>query len=146
VPAVSKKSKDWKEKAKNPQNFLTPTTSKKSKFVKFGIRKPNLATLQQICKIGSQLKFWYVQNNNIETKNIFSVRSSPDPPIFKKIAVRSSPYLASIGFTPDPVRSSPDPCSSVVYGYGNFAILIQSKTFSSTPYPIHIQNRSLNCT
>jgi len=27
----------------------------------------------------------------------------------------------------------------VVYGYGNFAILNQSKTFSSTPYPIHIR-------
>jgi len=33
----------------------------------------------------------YVQNNHIETTKIFSVRSSPDPPIFKKIAVRSSP-------------------------------------------------------
>ena len=28
---------------------------------------------------------------------------------------------------------------TVVYGYGNFAILIQSDTFSSTPYPIHIR-------
>ena len=51
--------------------------------------------------------FWYVQNNHIETKNIFSVRSSPDPPIFKKNAVRSSPEPAKIGFSPDPVRSSP---------------------------------------
>jgi len=37
----------------------------------------------------------------------FSVRSSPDPPIFKNIAVRSSPDPAKIGFSPDPVRSSP---------------------------------------
>ena len=29
-------------------------------------------------------------------------------------------------------------CSPVVYGYGNFAILIQSETFSWTPYPIHV--------
>jgi len=28
---------------------------------------------------------------------------------------------------------------TVVYGYGNFAILIKSETFSSTPYPIHIR-------
>jgi len=46
----------------------------------------------------------------------------------------------------------------MVYGCGNFAILIQSETFSSTPYPIHIRkykvmdsdiqirNRSINCT
>jgi len=44
-------------------------------------------------------------------QQIFSVRSSPDPPIFKKIAVRSS--QAKIGFSPGPVRSSPDPCSSL---------------------------------
>jgi len=35
-------------------------------------------------------------------QQIFSVRSSPDPPIFKKIAVRSSPAPAKIGFSPDP--------------------------------------------
>jgi len=29
--------------------------------------------------------------------------------------------------------------AAAVYGYGNFAILIQSETFSSTPYPIHIR-------
>jgi len=32
---------------------------------------------------------------------IFSVRSSPDPPIFKKIAFQSSPDLAKNGFSPD---------------------------------------------
>jgi len=36
-------------------------------------------------------------------QQIFSVRSSPDPPIFKKIAIRSSPDPAKIGFSPDPV-------------------------------------------
>ena len=48
--------------------------------------------------------------------------------------------------------------TAVVYAYGNFAILIQSETFSSTPYPIHIRkyeimdsdiqirNRSINFT
>ena len=47
-------------------------------------------------------------------QQIFSVRSSPDPPILKKIAVRSSPDPAKIGFSLDPVRSSPDPCSSLL--------------------------------
>jgi len=51
--------------------------------------------------------FWYFQNIHIKTTNIFSIRSSPDPPIFKKIVVRSSPDPAKIGF-------SPDPCSSLV--------------------------------
>jgi len=36
-------------------------------------------------------------------QKIISVRSSPDPPILKKIAVRSSPDPAKIGFNPDPV-------------------------------------------
>jgi len=53
------------------------------------------------------LNFWYFQNNHIKTTKIFSVWSSPDPPIFKKIAVRSSPDPAKISFSPDPVRSSP---------------------------------------
>jgi len=54
----------------------------------------------------------------MKTTKIFSVRSSPDPPIFKKFAIRSSPDPAKIGFSPDPVRSSPIqscPCSSLVY-------------------------------
>jgi len=46
-------------------------------------------------------------------QQILSVRSNPDPPIFKKIAVRSSPDPAKIGFSSNPVRSSPDPCSSL---------------------------------
>jgi len=36
-------------------------------------------------------------------QQIFSVRSSPDLPIFKNIAVRSSRDLAKIDFSPDPV-------------------------------------------
>jgi len=51
--------------------------------------------------------------NHTKTTKIFSVRSSLDPPIFKKIAVRSSPDPDKIGFSPDPVRSRPDPCSSL---------------------------------
>ena len=44
----------------------------------------------------------------ITTKHqIFSVRSSPDPPIFKKIAVWSSPDPAKIGFSPDPCSFPP---------------------------------------
>jgi len=39
-------------------------------------------------------------------QQILSVLSCPDPPIFKKIVVRSSPGPAEIGFSPDPVRSS----------------------------------------
>ena len=58
--------------------------------------------------------FWYGWNNDIKTRKIISVRSRPDPPILKKIAVRSSPDPAKIGLSPDPVRSSPDPCSSLV--------------------------------
>jgi len=59
--------------------------------------------------------FWYFQNNNIETTKLFSVGSSPDPPISKKIAVRSSPDPAKIGFSLDPVRSSTDRCSSLLH-------------------------------
>jgi len=33
---------------------------------------------------------WYFPNNHIKTTKIFSVQSSPDRPILKKIAVRSS--------------------------------------------------------
>jgi len=33
----------------------------------------------------------------------------------KKLAVRSSPDPAKIGFSPDPVRYSRDPCSSLLY-------------------------------
>jgi len=36
-------------------------------------------------------------------QQILSIRSSPDRLIFKKIAVRSSPHPAKIGFSPDPV-------------------------------------------
>jgi len=53
--------------------------------------------------------FWYIQNNHIKTTKIFSVRFSPDLSNFKKIVVRSSPDPAKIDFSPDPVRSSPDP-------------------------------------
>jgi len=41
--------------------------------------------------------------NHIKTTKIYSGRSGPDPPIFKKIAVRSSPDPAKIDFGPDPV-------------------------------------------
>jgi len=58
--------------------------------------------------------FWHFQSNHIKTTKIFSVRSSPDRPSLKKIAVRSSPDPAKIGFSPDPVRSSHDPCSSLL--------------------------------
>jgi len=40
-----------------------------------------------------------------KTTQIFSVRSNPDPLMFKKIAVRSSPDLAKIGVSPDPCSS-----------------------------------------
>jgi len=54
----------------------------------------------------------------MKTTKIFSVRSSPDPPILKKIAVRSNPDPVKIGFSPNPVRSSPDPCLSLVHTSG----------------------------
>jgi len=47
-------------------------------------------------------------------QQILSVRSSPHPPIFKKIAVRSSPDPDKIGLSPDPVRPSPNPCTSLL--------------------------------
>ena len=62
-------------------------------------------TFWQTCEIGSQLNFWYVRNNHIKTTNFFSVRSTPEPPIFKKIAVQSSLDPAKIGITPDPCLS-----------------------------------------
>ena len=68
-------------------------------------------------KSDHNLNFWYFQNNHIKTTKIFSVRSSPDAAIFKVIAVRSSPDAAKIRFIPDPVRSSPDPCSSLKQWY-----------------------------
>ena len=46
-------------------------------------------------------------------QQIFSVRSGPDLPILKKIAVRCRPDPAKIGFSPDQVRTRPDPCSSL---------------------------------
>jgi len=83
----------------------------------------------QMFKIGLNWTFWYDENNHINTTKILSVRSSPDPPIFKKIAVRSSPVPAKIGFSPDPVRSGPDPCSSLV------ALLVLSLPNKSNPSP-----------
>jgi len=47
--------------------------------------------------------FWYFQNNHIKTTKVFSVRSSADPPILKKIAVRSNVDTAKIGNSPDPL-------------------------------------------
>jgi len=55
-------------------------------------------------------------------QQIFSVWSNPDPPILKKIAVRYSPDPAKIGFSPDPVRSSPDLCSSLALGENATAV------------------------
>ena len=63
----------------------------------------------QTREIGSQLKFWLFSEKSHQNNKYFLSRSSPDPPIFKKVAVRSSPDPAKIGFSPDPVRSSPDP-------------------------------------
>jgi len=55
VRTVSKKAKYCKEKAKKPNNyFLTPTAFKKAKFVKFGVKKANLATMlsdSQACEL-----------------------------------------------------------------------------------------------
>jgi len=65
---------------------------------------------------------------------IFQSESSPDPKklnliqswtanfwklsqVFKKIAVRSNSDPAKIDFSPDPVRSSLDPCSSLLPGH-----------------------------
>jgi len=64
-------------------------------------------------KSNHKWNFLYVQNNHIKKRKIFSVRSSPDPPDFEKIPVRSRPDPAKIDFSPEAVRSSPDPCSSL---------------------------------
>ena len=47
-------------------------------------------------------------------QQIFSVRSSPDPPILKKNAVQSSPDPAKIGFSPDPVLIRAHLCTPAV--------------------------------
>jgi len=49
MPNVSKKSQILKSKSqKAKQLFLTPTASKKVKFVNIGVKKANLATLAQL--------------------------------------------------------------------------------------------------
>jgi len=45
VSFLQKKPNIREKKAKKPNNFLTSTTSKKAKFVKFVVKKANLATL-----------------------------------------------------------------------------------------------------
>jgi len=56
-------------------------------------------------------------------KNFFSVRSSPDPPNFKQIAVRSSPDPAKIGVIPDPCSSLVDgPFSAMMKTFNNSLI------------------------
>jgi len=42
---LQKKTNIEEKKPKSQAFFLTPTTSKKAKFVKFGVKKANLATL-----------------------------------------------------------------------------------------------------
>ena len=54
--------------------------------------------------------FWYFQNIHIKTTKIFSVRSSPDPPIFKK---NCSPIQSWSGQNWLQSWSSPDLCSSL---------------------------------
>jgi len=58
-------------------------------------------------------------------QQIFSVRSSPHPPIFKKIAVRSSPDPAKIGF-------SPDPCTSLLSRETTFVEFVPKLGISAT--------------
>jgi len=48
----------------------------------------------------------FSEKSHHNNKNFLS-RSSPDPPIFKKIAVRSSSDPANIGFSPDLWSSLP---------------------------------------
>jgi len=50
------------------------------------------------------------------TQQIFSVGSSPDPPISKKITVRSSPDPAKIDFSSDPVLIRAHLCPPEVAG------------------------------
>ena len=91
------------------------------------------ATFHQICKITLQLKLLMRLNNHIQTTKIFSVPSSPDPKVLKKIAVRSSPDPAKIGVSPDPVRSNPDPCSSLQC----LSEIIGQWIFTITSYPVY---------
>jgi len=56
-------------------------------------------------KLDHNCNFWYLENIYIKTTKIVSVRSGPDQPIFKEIAVRSSSDPAKIGFSP--VRAHP---------------------------------------
>ena len=65
-------------------------------------------------KSNNNWNFWYVQNNHIKIRKNLSVRSSPVRQISKNCSpIQSCP--AKIGFSPDPVPSSPDPCSSLAH-------------------------------
>ena len=66
-------------------------------------------------EIGSQLNF---QNNHIKTTKF----SQSDPPSLEKIAVRSSPDPAKIGFSPDPVLIRAHLCWLHPY-YGSCIVL-----------------------
>jgi len=66
----------------------------------------NIFVFNKWVKSDNNEKFWYVQNNRITTTKIFSVRSSPDPPIFKKLQshpVLIRPKLASVLIQSDPM-------------------------------------------
>jgi len=67
VRTASKKSQILKKKKPKSQTiFLTPTTFKKTKYVKFGVKKANLATLLQAMNgdaLCSSLKYVYYLTN-----------------------------------------------------------------------------------
>jgi len=83
---------------------------------------------------------WYFQNNHIETTKIFSVRSSPDPSIIKKIAVRSSPVQPKL----DSVLAHSDPVLICAHLYCwqtemNGFLFFKSKSNPVFHFKIHAQ-------
>ena len=84
----------------------------KSSQQSFAIDGKICIIIQQICNIKIETNMLFVVRIITSKQQILSVRSSPDPPIFKKIAVWSSPDPVKIGFSPDPTLI---PWSSLVY-------------------------------
>jgi len=86
--------------------WRTNRFSTSSVFAKWGKTDTAVLSFPKIIKSVKSdhiLKFSCGLNNHILTATIFSLRSSPVPPIFKSIAVRSSPDLPESRFSSDPV-------------------------------------------
>ena len=96
----------------------------------------NTLPFGKLVKSDHNKNFWYF---------IISVRSSPDPPIMKEIAVRSSPHPAKIDFSPDPVLSSPNPCSSLLARAIFLSHAFLRRIIFTPESRIHCKNATAGC-